>query len=191
MNQIPLINALRNVARKLETASADYDWYSVASCNCGLVVQELLALDGIALNDLIRRDNAVNGWFDNLAHGWSSMARAEFCPTGLPLSEILKRLHRCGLSVKDICELEYLSNKRVLGRMGWSFDESDGTEKCKEIGFLIDYLRSWADLLSDEEAEAFELRGVPNPDAHAAARLPQPDLKVPGPRRMPEPHARS
>jgi len=155
MNKIPLINALRNVARRLETSSADYDWHSVASCNCGLVAQELLKLDGTALNDLIRRDNSVNGWFENLSHGWSTMARAEFCQTGLPLSEIFQRLHRCGLSAKDICELEYLSNKRILGRMGWTFDESDGTEKCKEIGFLINYLRSWADLLSDEEAAAF------------------------------------
>jgi hypothetical protein len=105
------------------------------------------------------------------------MARAEFCQTGLPLSEIFQRLHRCGLSAKDICELEYLSNKRILGRMGWTFDESDGTEKCKEIGFLINYLRSWADLLSDEEAEAFvSLEPSPSP----MLRQPQDSLKLTG-----------
>jgi len=74
MNKTPLINALRNVARRLETSSADYDWHSVASCNCGLVAQELLKLDGTALNDLIRRDNSVNGWFENSSHGWSTVS---------------------------------------------------------------------------------------------------------------------
>ena len=98
------------------------------------------------------------------------MARAEFCQTGLPVSDIFQRLHRCGLSAKDICELEYLSNKRILGRMGWTFDESDGTERCKEIRFLINYLRSWADLLSDEEAEEFEVRALTKPAAQAAPR---------------------
>jgi hypothetical protein len=91
-----LIRALRETAHKLRNG-ADYLWADTGRCNCGLLAQTLLQMDGTTLNRSVP-------W-----GSWTLGAEAWFCSaTGLPTHRIFKALSEAGLEPTDYARIEHL-----------------------------------------------------------------------------------
>lgn len=82
----------------------------------------------------------------------------------MPLDQVFSMLDELSLSREDVADLEHLTNKEVVARMG------------REVGFLgyairenvILYMEAWADIL-EEEQEVYNLtQGVPGSEQPVA-----------------------
>lgn len=153
-----LITSLRIAANALESGSFPYDWGKTNRCNCGVVACVLLSKSPSELEDAM----------DSLSHPkdirtWTKIS-GYHCPiTGAPTVEIFKALHDAGMGANEMRELEYLSNPKVLKRcefgrftettgMLWWKRESTHPEEPnhEEKEHVIQYLRAWADLLTEQ-----------------------------------------
>lgn len=134
-----LVRALRETAQRV-SAGAPYQWGHYGHCNCGHLAQTLTQRSP---HELQRRATASEG-------EWRDQAR-EHCPTsGAPLSEVIAEMLAAGLTIDDIMALETLDDPRVLERL------PDGRRHLRRNlrEDLVLYLHLWADLLSEELAEA-------------------------------------
>ncbi|MGC6424926.1 MAG: hypothetical protein ACON4O_08075 [Lentimonas sp.] len=130
---IQLIEKLRETASNLESG-ANYSWGHVARCNCGHLAQSLLTLS----NQDIYQAAQTCGLDE-----WTEFAN-EYCPaSGRPMDEIMDAMFAVGLELKDIHELEYLSNREILNALPGGFRY---LEKGKRENTAL-YMRTWASLL--------------------------------------------
>lgn len=154
-----LITILRQAAKALEDGTFDYDWSKMQACNCGVVAACVLGKSRNGLLEMI--DYLPDGYT------WEKFV-ARACPiTGVPTDKVLAALTGIGLTAKDICDLEWLSNQEIInyaGAHGAKFKGEMQTQKyglfnlrrrdveSNEVDFqskanLICYLRGWADML--------------------------------------------
>jgi hypothetical protein len=148
-----LIAALERAAAQIEHG-APYQWGHVGQCNVGHVVQnlahlsdrEIMAAFGRTLTEW--RDHAAE-YFD-AAVGDEPLATTEsqrdYCPQiSAPLEQIYRLFAEAGLNAQDIGHLEFLSDERVLARLG----RKDLRRNSRQDAAL--YLRTYAQLLSEHE----------------------------------------
>lgn len=70
------------------------------------------------------------------------------CPiTGTPVPLLFQHLYRLGLTAKELVHLEDLSDPKVLAKMGKKRMKRDNSKS------LVNYLRAWADLLTEHGAD--------------------------------------
>ncbi len=132
-----LISILRATANRLQH-SPNYQWGHMGACNCGQLVQEITRLSKAEIHEI-----ALTGHGD-----WSTQIRA-YCPdSGLPMHWIIGELLALGLSTRDIENLEYLADDKVLRLM--PAERRQPMRNKKEDVVL--YLEKWADLLAAEIA---------------------------------------
>jgi hypothetical protein len=131
-----LINKLRETAANLE-AGGSYSWGHIARCNCGHLAQSILALSSSEIYQAAR-----SGGIDE----WTEFAN-DYCPaSGAPIDDIMDAMLNIGFELKDIHELEYLSNRVVLEALPGGFRY---LEKGKRQDAAL-YMRTWAALLELE-----------------------------------------
>lgn len=170
MRRAKLITALRTAATALSDGTFYYDWASHESCNCGVVACALL---GTSAKDLEARLDAVASKRRN--RSWTDLV-GQHCPVvGMPTEDVFRQLFEAGLTAKDICNLEYLDDPKVLERLtetrpaathvrsSWfglrkqvvtvPASESKLEVEYDDEDHVVLYLRAWADLLAEEDAK--------------------------------------
>lgn len=140
-----LIKALRTSADKVDGGSVYYCWSSGASCNCGILAQEVL---DISERDLLDKIYSLS--IDDRT--WTSLARKRSCSlTGTSIPQIIERLKKVGFKRSNFTELEYLSNRTICKRA--KIDTTDYHYFTYPSNF-VKYTRAWADILEEQlEAE--------------------------------------
>lgn len=140
---LPLLDALRRTARKLETG-VPYQWGHMGSCNCGNLAQELTQLTKGEIHAF-----ALQGRGD-----WREQVE-EFCPTSkLPMDLLIADLLNYGLTTTDLQHLERLSDPKV--RQQIPFERRNALEHNRRDDVVL-YLKTWADLLESELLASIEL----------------------------------
>lgn len=153
-----LITALRSTATALEDGTFHYSWRDQANCNCGSL---FCALTGKSAADL-EVPEALLGANPT----WETII-GQYCPiTGMPTHELFRELFGYGLTQKDMINLEYLRDPKVIARINlkevparqrWyqpRTPKPNVREKldCENKEHVIAYMRAWADLLTGEGA---------------------------------------
>lgn len=132
-----LIGILRATAKRLHD-STNYQWGHMGACNCGHLAQEITKLSKAEIHEI-----ALSGHGD-----WSTQIR-EYCPdSGMPMHWIMGELLALGLSTRDIENLEYLADDKVLKLMPADRRHPQRNNKAD----VVLYLEKWADLLAAELA---------------------------------------
>lgn len=117
-----LITALRTAAKALEDGTFAYDWNKMESCNCGIIACTLMhkSIKQVSREILAERVKTFDhsAIKSNFGPSWREAVQAHCPVTGLSESSILRTLQEAGMSPKDICELEDLSNPEAARRAG-------------------------------------------------------------------------
>lgn len=133
---INLVNALRKTANRV-SSGARYEWGHMAHCNCGHLVQTITEMSGKEVACTIK--HSLDEWTEHAN---------EICDlSGHPVEHLFTALHRAGFENQDIINLEKLSDKRVLDKIG----EGTYLRKNKRED-LITYLSTMADLMEEDLA---------------------------------------
>lgn len=134
-----LISVLRATAQRLQE-STNYQWGHMGACNCGHLAQEITQLSKAEIHEI-----ALAGHGD-----WSTQIR-EYCPnSGMPMHWIIGQLLALGLSTRDIENLEYLADDKVLKHMPAAQRHPQRNKRDD----VVVYLQVWADQLAAELAVA-------------------------------------
>ncbi len=135
-----LIGKIREAASNIESG-APYNWGHVGKCNCGHLLQ---TIEDVNSGDIYKKAQKIK------LEEYSEFAN-DYCPdSGVPMDALLDSLLEVGLSMDDIPQLEYLSNKKVLNALPGGFrylHKGDAKD-------AVLYMKTWADLLEDELVEA-------------------------------------
>jgi hypothetical protein len=144
-----LIEKLREAASNIESG-ARYNWANPARCNCGHLAQCMTQLSSESIFKSAQAQQLDE---------WSEFAN-EYCPSsGAPMDDIMDLMFEAGLGLKDIHQLEYLSNKAVLKAI-------PGGPRYLEKGrkeHVALYMRTWAALME------LELKTARQPSPRAAS----------------------
>lgn len=127
-----LIQAIRKTTNNLRKG-APYQWGHMGSCNCGNLAQELTRLTKAEIHAYAMRKHG--DWTDQLN---------DYCPSSnLPMDLMISEMLKYGLDVKDLKNLERLSDDEILQNIpgGKRYLKHNVKED------VITYLESWADLL--------------------------------------------
>jgi len=131
-----LIEKLREAAANIEAAE-DYNWGHIARCNCGHLARCMTSMTVKEISDLARK---------NYIDEWTEFAN-DYCPdNGAPIDSLTDVLLDSGFELRDIHDLEYLANPKVLHAL-------PGGPRTLEKGKPRDaalYMRTWAGLLELE-----------------------------------------
>lgn len=143
-----LIEKLRETATNLESG-ADYSWGHIARCNCGHLAQCITPLSSMEIYRSARAQ-----YIDE----WTEFAN-DYCPaSGAPMDNIMDAMFEIGLELKDIHQLEYLSNQEVLNALPGGFRY---LEKGNRAHAAL-YMRTWAAIM-ELELKANTQSSVPTP----------------------------
>ena len=107
---IPLIEALRNTAKKLSEGSY-YAWGHHGACNCGTLLQVITSM---TKEEILHYAHTGTG-------EWTEIAEDYCMVTGAPASLMISKLEALGLTVMDIHNLEYLEDREVLNHLPGGF----------------------------------------------------------------------
>ncbi|MEM7647212.1 MAG: hypothetical protein AAF203_09900 [Pseudomonadota bacterium] len=129
-----LISNLNQTIALLEQSS-DYQWGSFGACNCGHLAQ---AMTGYHKNDLHR-------WAQEKKGEWSDLSEQYCESSGYKIDDVIQVMLKNGLDLKDIRDIEYLSNGRILEKLpgGKRFLERN------HIDDVILYFQAWVTLLEE------------------------------------------
>ena len=134
-----LIEKLREAASNIESGER-YNWGNPARCNCGHLAQ---CMTTFSSEEIFQ--NARMQQLDE----WTEFAN-DYCPaSGAPMDSIMDLMFDAGLELKDIHQLEYLSNPEVLHAI-------PGGPRRLEKGnkqHVALYMRTWASLMELELKE--------------------------------------
>lgn len=138
-NRPELIDALRVTADRLADG-ATYEWGHMGRCNCGHLVQTLLDIT----------DQEIAASVDHQLDEWSEHAN-DYCEgTGTKVDDLFTQLYRAGLGYRDVIQLENLSNREVLQRIGRaSAAENPVHLRRNHVEDVTLYMRTMADMLQD------------------------------------------
>jgi len=134
-----LIYALHETANKLSGGAA-YEWGHMGRCNCGHLVQTLLDIT----------EQEIVSSVDHQLDEWSEHA-VDYCEgTGAKVDDLFTQLYQAGLGYKDVIQLENLSNRAVLQRIG----SESGSDKPvhlrrNRVEDVTLYMRTMAEMLED------------------------------------------
>ena len=105
--QEKLPTLLRQTAHRLDTG-AHYEWGHMGRCNCGHLVQTLTEKSSREISQVV----------DQRLDEWTEYANDYCQTTGSPVDSLFEALAEVGFFHSDVVALEYLSDPRVLARLG-------------------------------------------------------------------------
>lgn len=139
---LPLINALRETARRLRQGAA-YSWGHHGACNCGNLLQ---VVSNFTKEEIVTYAHTSIG-------EWTEIAE-ESCPvTNAPLYFLMKKLEQLGLTPSDIHNIEYLEDREVLNHLTGGFRWLK--RNIRED--VIDYFEAMAAMLEEKLLAEVEL----------------------------------
>jgi len=129
-----LIDALRRTADKIESGEWDNQWGTPSQCNCGLLARSILG-------EPLRFSKRMGSWQKAPQENKWLFGEPKCQSTGLSFSEITDILKGIGLRDEDLAHLELLDNEAVVEAMDTS------RFRYNSDNHVVEYLRTWADLL--------------------------------------------
>lgn len=163
-----LITALRTAATAMEDGTFYYEWHEPSCCNCGSL---FCALTGKSAAELQAEIPEAIG--EDTSATWENLI-GQHCPiTGMPTQKLFRELFGYGLTQKDMMNLEYLSDPKVIERVNinesvqevipsrrkwYQLRTPKPTVTIKNVRVklnhenkehVIAYMRAWADLLTE------------------------------------------
>ncbi|MEN7547916.1 hypothetical protein AAG747_08350 [Rapidithrix thailandica] len=129
-----LIQALRHTSSRL-SSGAKYEWGHMGRCNCGHLVQTVTKMND---REIVQ---VVNHRMDE----WSEHAKAYCAHTGHEASLIFDTMEQMGFSYEDMVHLEYLSDPKVLNRLG-----HNTYLQHNQVEHVILYMQEMASMLEEE-----------------------------------------
>lgn len=142
MEKYKLIEAIRKTVDDLVNNNKLYNWMECASCNCGVLAQNICNLNQQELN---KRTSTVPGI-------WKETVCAF---TGTPMESVFLKMFSVGCTKEDIIHLENLDDGRVLKKLG----KTVMIQASKSN--LIKYLDAWLSVLEEEEDKPIKLSAKP------------------------------
>lgn len=139
---VKLVDALRTTAGSLRNG-AYYAWGNHGACNCGNLVQSVTLL---TKEEILRCAQSGAG-------EWTELAE-EYCEsTNIPVNLLIQTLERLGLTSIDIHNIEYLSDKEVLGALpgGFRWLKKNVRED------VIIYFETFANMLEEKLIDQLEI----------------------------------
>jgi len=133
---LELMTALRVTANRV-ASDVRYEWGHMAHCNCGHLVQTITEMSGQEISCSIK--HSLDEWTEHAS---------DICPANGSVAELFNALHRTGFTNEDIINLEKLSDRRVLSKIG-----SSTYLRKNDRGDLVTYLNTMADLMEEDLAE--------------------------------------
>ena len=135
-----LIEAFRKTAKQLLDGKP-YEWGHMGACNCGNLAQTLLNMKKADIHHLAL--TKVGNWSEQLN---------DYCPTsGYAMDNMIFGLLEKGLSTEDLQQLEFLSNKEILSRIGVTSLQNNKREDVAK------YLITWAEILEERLIEPLDM----------------------------------
>jgi len=133
-----LVYALRETAKRLREG-AHYAWGHHGACNCGNLLQVVTRL---SKEEILQ--------YAHTGHGeWTELAE-EYCDTShVPLSLLISKLEKIGLTSTDIHNIEYLQDKEILKRLPGGFRWLQRNVRAD----VIVYMETFANLLEEKLVE--------------------------------------
>lgn len=140
-----LIEALRKTANRLSDG-AKYEWGHMGRCNCGHLVQTVTDMSDVEIA------RSVQFELDE----WTEYAQ-EFCDgTGEHVEDLFLTLQNMGFGYQDVVDLENLSDKRVLKRIGTDKGQRQPQFlQRNNVGDVMLYMQTLADILEEERVEVY------------------------------------
>lgn len=137
------IDVLKRAIEKLE-GGARHSWMDSASCNCGILAQSCLNMEYRQFENLMYLSEPS---FTSLGVSWGDKAenQKKCAVTGIPLHVIFESLFSAGFTPDELHELEYLSNKDILNKTGFSYLDKYYKEN------LVKYLTAWVSILEEQQ----------------------------------------
>lgn len=154
----------------MEEGTFYYEWSEPSCCNCGSL---FCALTGKSAAELRAE---VPDAIDGKGATWEELI-GQHCPiTGMPTQKLFRELFGYGLTQKDMINLEYLRDSKVIARIDlnesvreeiparrkwYQLRTPAPTVLVKNVRVKLDhenkehviaYMRAWADLLTEEGA---------------------------------------
>lgn len=155
------IEALRKAADLIESGHY-YNWYSMSSCNCGILAQVVLNVEELddyldELDALFELDRESN------SNGWSYLVETiPVCETtGLEIPYLLRVLLNAGFTPTEIEELENLSEESIRQKIGISPSDSFSNEYCVVPYFREKATRLEAQQFSNQRVKSNQQQSVP------------------------------
>ena len=132
-----LEEALRLTAKRIAGGS-DYRWTHMGSCNCGHLAQTVTFRSSEYLHKIALQK----------AGDWSEQIRDYCSISGYPLDFVISSLLNLGATLKELHDLERLSNPKILKKIP--------IEKRRSLNYrsrddVVLYMETWANLLSKEK----------------------------------------
>tara|TARA_B100000212_G_C27358047_1_gene526790 strand:- start:1264 stop:1716 length:453 start_codon:yes stop_codon:yes gene_type:complete len=132
-----LEEALRLTAKRIAGGS-DYRWTHMGSCNCGHLAQTVTFRSSEYLHKIALQK----------AGDWSEQIRDYCSISGYPLDFVISSLLNLGATLKELHDLERLSNPKILKKIP--------IEKRRSLNYrsrddVVLYMETWANLLSEEK----------------------------------------
>ncbi|MFY8020312.1 MAG: hypothetical protein ACOVP1_03910 [Bacteroidia bacterium] len=136
-----LIEAFRKTAKQLLDGKP-YEWGHMGACNCGNLAQTLLNMSKADIHHLAL--TRVGNWSEQLN---------DYCPSsGFEMDKMIFGLLEKGLSTEDLQQLEFLSNKEILQKIGVTSLQNNKREDVAK------YLMAWAEILEEKIIEPIEIK---------------------------------
>lgn len=153
------IETLKATIVNLEEGKLQYYWSSSDSCNCGVVARTLLNLESVFTNGYKYDNNKSPGVF----------ARDAYCiTTNIAIPKVFQLLKDAGFNHQELIELEYLSNKAILIRIGKEATDYGEYMAMKGLEYqkkevVISYIKAWVEILEEENGVFNEVKVIEAP----------------------------
>lgn len=159
--------ALIKTIYNLENDVYEYNWQNTDKCNCGVLAKTILG----------GKNPTECGLFDHKeAKGVGTFSMKAYClTTGEPLSVVFKSLKDAGFTYEELCNLEFLSDRKIADRCGIKVSSFQPEQEASHgqffvKGYLISYLKAWVSILQEEETRT---QPVQTPAIEAPAVTPK------------------
>lgn len=139
---LPLINALRETARRLRKG-VPYSWGHHGACNCGNLLQ---VVSNFNKEEIVTYAHTGIG-------EWTEIAEESCSVTNAPLYFLMEKLEQLGLTPSDIHNIEYLEDRQVLNYLTGGFRWLK--RNIRED--VIDYFEAMATMLEEKLLTSVEL----------------------------------
>lgn len=146
------IEALRKTVYNLENDILPYEWSDFESCNCGVVAKTLLNGEGVQKNGYL--DSEIRN------EDLTPFCEYAYCITSnMSLPKVFQLLKDAGFTIKELVELENLSNPKISNSIGDKLFPHGVKDLLisyyrNEKSYLIAYLRAWIAILETELSPA-------------------------------------
>jgi hypothetical protein len=136
-----VIAAIRQTSLNLKNNSA-YQWGHMGACNCGHLARVVTPFTKAEIHQYAIATREGD---------WSEMVNDYCSISGAPIDMVIAEMINSGFSLSDLQNLEYLSDKDILKKLGKL------TLNRNNKADLIEYLDAWSEILEEKFIKSVQL----------------------------------